>query len=137
VVHSRLSYLLGIAIANLFQCKKYIYMTSFPPNWVRGIFSNLICKSDMTPYFNNMWDVHEFLILFIPTLSLLLKKHVHLTCSRDTCHFYRLGWRRFLQPSLEENSILILIKNLNPQTWRTAKLEYLKASKFETPYIYK
>jgi hypothetical protein len=40
-----------------------------------------------------MGDAHEFLILFIPTLSMLLKKHVHLTYLRDTCHFYRLGWR--------------------------------------------
>jgi hypothetical protein len=47
------------------------------------------------------------LILFIKILSLLLKKHVHLTCSNDICHFYILDWRNLLQPSLEENSIHI------------------------------
>jgi hypothetical protein len=26
----------------------------------------------------------------------------------NTCHFYRLGWRRFFQPSLEENFVLKL-----------------------------
>jgi hypothetical protein len=27
--------------------------------------------------------------------------------NRDTCHFYKLGWRRFLQPNLGENSVPI------------------------------
>jgi hypothetical protein len=30
----------------------------------------------------------------------------HVIKKKDTCHFYRLGWRRFLQSSLEENSVL-------------------------------
>ena len=47
------------------------------------------------------------LILFIPNLCKLLKKHVHITCSNDTCQFYKLNWRKFLQPNLKENSILI------------------------------
>jgi hypothetical protein len=31
----------------------------------------------------------------------------HVIKIRDTCHFYILGLRRFLQPSLEENSVLL------------------------------
>ena len=56
-----------------------------------------------------MWDAHEFLIKIIPTLSMLLIKHVQLTCLRDTRHFYRLGWRKFLQPSLKENFVLVCV----------------------------
>jgi hypothetical protein len=36
-------------------------------------------------------DAHAFLIKFILTLSLLLKKHMHLICSMDIFNFYRLG----------------------------------------------
>jgi hypothetical protein len=50
-----------------------------------------------------MGDAHEFLILFIPTLSLLLKKYVHITCSNNICYFYKLSWKKFFQSSLEEN----------------------------------
>jgi hypothetical protein len=33
----------------------------------------------------------------------------HVIKKSDTCHFYKLGWRRFLQPSLEENFVLSLL----------------------------
>ena len=37
-----------------------------------------------------------FLILFILTLSLLLKKHVYFTYSNNICHFYRLSLKKFI-----------------------------------------
>jgi hypothetical protein len=30
----------------------------------------------------------------------------------NTCHFYRLGWRRFFQTSLKENSVLFFFLNI-------------------------
>ena len=56
-------------------------------------------------FFNNMWDTYKFLIKFISTLSFLLKKYMHFTCLRNTCHFYKLSWRKFLQPSLQESFV--------------------------------
>jgi hypothetical protein len=36
----------------------------------------------------------------------------HVIKKRDTCHFYRLDLRRFLQPSLEENSVPFIIRRM-------------------------
>ena len=50
------------------------------------------------------------LIKFITTLSPILKKTCASHMSRDTCHFYRLGWKKFLQLSLKKNFVLHRIK---------------------------
>jgi hypothetical protein len=81
---------------------------SFPSKLVRETSSNSVNKNDMCSIFFIICETHEFLILFIPILSLPLKKYVHLTCSNYICHFYRLSWNKFFQPNLEENSVLKL-----------------------------
>ena len=49
-----------------------------------------------------MCDAYEFLIKFISTLSLLLKKHAHITYSKHIYYFYRLSLRKFPLLNLEK-----------------------------------
>jgi hypothetical protein len=57
----------------------HIERESFPSKLVGEPSINTVYKSDMCFFF--FLITCEFLILFIPTLSLLLKKYVYFTCS--------------------------------------------------------
>jgi hypothetical protein len=61
----------------------------------------------------------------------------HVIKKIDTCHFYRLVWKRFLQPSLEENSVLIINAFSNKKHKRQIPKSQLKTkwriSYFLTP----
>jgi hypothetical protein len=52
--------------------------------------------------------VNTFLIKFISTLFLQLKKACVSHIQMDVCHFYRLSCRKFLQPSLV---VIFVLKN--------------------------
>jgi hypothetical protein len=60
-----------------------------------------------TCFFNckgKVGKANALLIKFMTTLFLAIKRSIWFSYKKGHDIFYRLGWRKFLQPNLEENS---------------------------------